>query len=285
MSIIGRGRGRDDLSLGAKLVMYVIVVLLGISMIVPFLWMLSTSLKTDQQVWAWPPRWIPNPVRLQNYSDAWGIAPFGRFFINSIFISVSVTIASLFFNSLAGFSFAHYDYPGKDFIFLTLLATMMIPGYVTIIPSFILMKILGWLDTYQGLIVPGFAGAFGIFLMRQFLMTIPRDLIEAARIDGCSEFRIYWQIVLPLSKPAMSALGIFTFMGAWNNFLWPLVMVKSEEMKTLPLAVASLAQGHYVMSWPILMAGACIIIIPVILVFLLFQRQFIQGIAMTGLKS
>lgn len=268
-----------------RAICYVVVVAGAISFLFPFMWMVSTSLKTDQDVFSWPPRLVPHPVRLMNYVDAWNSAPFARFFFNSAFIALTVTVANLFFSSLAGYAFAKYEFPGKHWIFIALLATMMIPFQVTMIPVFVILSKMHWVDTYWGLIVPFTASAFGIFLMRQFLTTIPEDLIDAARIDGCSEFRTYLQIVLPLSKPALSALGIFTFMASWNGFIWPFIIVKSTEMKTLPLAIADLAAGLYVMSWPLMMAGACFVVLPAIIVFLLFQRNFVEGITLTGLKT
>ena len=264
---------------------YVVVVAGAISFLFPFMWMVSTSLKTDQDVFTWPPRLVPQPVRLQNYVVAWNSAPYARFFFNSAFIALAVTLANLFFCSLAGYAFAKYKFPGKHWIFIALLCTMMIPFQVTMIPVFVILSKLHWVDTYWGLIIPFTAGAFGIFLMRQFLSTIPDDLIDAARIDGCSEFRTFLTIVLPLSKPALSALGIFVFMASWNGFIWPFIIVKSTEMKTLPLAVADLAAGLYVMSWPLMMAGACFVVLPAIVVFLLFQKNFVEGITLTGIKT
>lgn len=268
-----------------RAICYVVVVVGAISFLFPFMWMVSTSLKTDQDVFTWPPRLVPHPVRLENYVDAWNSAPFARFFFNSAFIALAVTLANLFFSSLAGYAFAKYQFPGKHWIFVALLCTMMIPFQVTMIPVFVILSELHWVDTYWGLIIPFTAGAFGIFLMRQFLTTIPDDLIDAARIDGCSEFRTFLTIVLPLSKPALSALGIFTFMASWNGFIWPFIIVKSTEMKTLPLAIADLAAGLYVMSWPLMMAGACFVVLPAIVVFLLFQKNFVEGITLTGLKT
>ncbi len=264
---------------------YIVIVAGAISFLFPFMWMVSTSLKTDQDVFTWPPRLVPQPIRLQNYVDAWNSAPYARFFFNSAFIALVVTLANLFFSSLAGYAFAKYRFPGKHWIFIALLCTMMIPFQVTMIPVFVILSKLHWVDTYWGLIIPFTAGAFGIFLMRQFLSTIPDDLIDAARIDGCSEFRTFLTIVLPLSKPALSALGIFVFMASWNGFIWPFIIVKSTEMKTLPLAVADLAEGLYVMSWPLMMAGACFVVLPAIVVFLLFQKNFVEGITLTGIKT
>lgn len=254
-------------------------------MTVPFLWMVLTSLKTDAEALAFPPRGLPEYFQWHNFADAWSIAPFGRFFFNSVVISVAVTAGSLLLNSLAAFGFAKYPFRGRNVLFIGLLATMMIPGQVTMIPFFLLLKQLAWLDTYTGLIVPGLAGAFGVFFLRQAMLTVPDEYLDAARIDGASELAIYRRVALPLIKPAMATLGVFTFLGAWNDFLGPLIVVKSEEMKTLPLAISALSAGHYVMSWPLLMAGASFVVIPVLLVYLLAQRHIVDGVAAGGLKG
>lgn len=288
MTSIGNLR---DVSLRQKALLmrapaYLVVLLVGLSMIVPFYWMLSSSLKTDAQVWLIPPQWIPNPPRWDNYLLLLRAAPnLPRYFLNSLVVSVGVTIGNLLFNTLAGYGFAKYQFRGRDVIFGLLLATMMIPFQTTMIPVFILVKEIHWIDTYQGLIVPGLAGAFGIFLMRQFFITIPNDLLDSGRIDGASEFRILAQIVLPLTRPALSALTIFTFLGAWNDLIWPAIVLKRDVMFTLPLFVASLSRGLYVMNWPLVMAGASAVVFPVLLVFLVLQRQFIEGIALTGIKA
>ncbi len=250
----------------------------------PFVWMISTSLKLENEVFSWPPRLLPIPPVWGNYPEAWNIAPFGRYFVNTAIVAVSVTTVSLFLNSLAAYAFARLQFRGRDLLFLLLLATMMIPFQVTMIPTFLILKQLGWLDSYLGLTVPGFAGAFGIFMMRQFMLSVPEDLLDAARIDGCTEFRIYAQIMLPLCKPALATLGVFTFMGAWNDFMLPLLVVKSGDMRTLTLAVAALSSGLYVMSFPLMMAASTFIIVPVIVVFLFGQRFFTRSIALGGLK-
>ena len=257
---------------------------LAVAMIFPFFWMLSTSLKPEAEVFAWPPKWFPWPPRWENYREAWQIASFGRYFFNTAFVAVTITGFSLFLNSLAAYAFTRLPFRGRDILFLLLLATMMIPFQVTMIPTFLILEGLGWLDTYLGLTVPGFAGAFGIFMLRQFMLSVPEDLLDAARIDGCSEFRVYGQIVLPLCKPALATLGLFTFMGAWNDFILPLMVVKSDEMRTLTLAVAALSSGLYVMSFPLMMAAATFVILPVLAAFLFSQRFFTRTIALGGLK-
>jgi multiple sugar transport system permease protein len=264
-----------------------LIIVGGISMLLPFLWMVVTSLKTDAQVFKIPFEWIPNPWVWTNYRDML-IQPsfhFWRYVVNSTIVSVCITLGSLVLNSLAAYAFAKYRFPGRELLFFTLLLTIMIPIHITLIPVFVLMRIFGWVDTYAGLIVRNLAGAFGIFLMRQFFLTIPNDFIDAGRIDAAGEFRIFWQIALPLSKPALATLGVFTFLGSWNDFLWPLIIVSQDEMRTLPLAIAALGGGYYILSWPILMAGATFATLPVIVVFFLLQRYFVEGITLTGLKG
>ncbi len=269
----------------ARSAIWLVVMAGGLMMTVPFLWMVLTSLKTDAEAFAFPPRVFPGSAQWQNYADAWSIAPFGRFFFNSAVVSLAVTAGSLLLNSFAAFAFAKYPFRGRNTLFIGLLATMMIPGQVTMIPSFLLLKQLAWLDTYAGLIVPGLASAFGIFFLRQAMLTIPDEFLDAARLDGASELAIYRRVALPLVRPALATLAVFTFLGVWNDFLGPLIVVKSEEMKTLPLAISALSAGHYVMSWPLLMAGTSFVVVPVLVVYLLAQRHFVDGIAAGGLKG
>ena len=256
----------------------------AVTMVVPFLWMLSTSLKSDQQAYIFPPIWIPDPIVWQNYKTVWEALPFDRFLINSTIVSIFVTFGQLLTCSLGAFAFARLRFPGRDKLFVLYLATMMIPFQVTMIPVFILVKWLKWLDSFQGLIIPMIFSAYGTFLLRQFFLTIPSELEDAAEIDGCGYFRIYWTIMLPLSKPALATLGIFVFMWSWNNFLWPLLIVNSLEMKTLPLGLAYFL-GQYTIYWNLLMAGTTIALLPILVVFFFAQRYFIEGITLTGLKG
>lgn len=267
-----------------RALVFTLVVLGGLLMVIPFLWMVLTSLRTDAEAFAFPPQIFTKP-QWHNWPDAWGVAPFGRFFFNSLLVAVLVTGGSLVFNSLAAYGFAKYDFKGRNLLFLTLLGTLMIPAQVTMIPSFLLLKGLAWLDSYPGLVVPGLASAFGIFFLRQSMLTIPNDYLDAARLDGASEYAIYRRVAVPLVKPAMATLAVFTFLGSWNDFLGPLIVVKSDEMRTLPLAISALSAGHYVMSWPLLMAGASFVVIPVLIVYLVAQRYFVEGIALGGLKG
>lgn len=273
---------RSEPHISVKLAIHVICYAVGFSMLLPFLWMISASLKTNAEVFVWPPSLLPREPVFQNYTMAWKEAKIGRYFMNSVVVSCFVTIGSLFFNSLAGFAFSKLHFPARNKIFFTILGTMMLPMQVSVIFAYLLIVKLGYAGTYQALIVPGLASAFGIFYMRQSMAVVPNALIDAARIDGMTDFEIYMHIVLPLIRPALAALAIFTFVGSWNSFFWPLIIVDTPELKTLPLAVADLSSGQVVQSWPILMAGASMIVMPMILVFLVFQRQFIKGIAMTG---
>jgi len=248
----------------------------------PFLWMIATSLKSDSQVLVYPPAWIPNPVVWGNYAEVTRLLPFGRFLLNTTVVAVTVTVLELFTSSLAGYAFARLRFPGRDKLFLLYLGTLMIPGQVTIIPNFLLISWLGWVDTYMALILPAAFSAFGTFLLRQFFMSIPAELEHAARIDGCSFFGIYRYIILPLSGPALATLAVFAFMTQWNAFLWPLIVTNKETMRTLTVGIRYFgddAPGQF----NYLMAGTVMSLIPILALFLLLQRYFVRGIAMTGL--
>ena len=263
---------------------YIILTVGGITMLFPFLWMISTSLKEPGAVFTFPPEWIPRPIIWRNYADAWHAVPFGRFYINTIFVSVTRTFGVLLTSSLAAYAFSRLAFPGRDKIFFLYLATMMVPGAVTMIPNFILMRHIGWVDTYQALIIPGIFTAWGTFMLRQFFMTLPTDLEDAARIDGCSKMGIYRHVILPLAKPALATLGIFTFIGVWNDFMWPLIMINTMEKKTLPIGLASF-QGLYTTDWTLLMAASIIVMVPTLIVFIVGQRFFVEGIKLSGVKG
>jgi len=258
--------------------------------------MISTSLKEIDQIFQFPLKWIPDPIKWKNYTDAWFLkqrvadrpswylAPFARFFINSLFIAVTVTLGQVFTSAMAAFAFARLHWPGRDKVFVSYLATMMVPGQVTMIPVFILIKKLQWVDTYQALILPAMFSAYGTFMLRQFFLSIPRSLEEAAIIDGASTWKIFISIILPLSKPALATLTTFTFMGSWNSFLWPLVVTNSLEMRTLPVGIA-VFQSQFGTQWELLMAGAMITLVPVLIIYIFNQRFFVKGIALSGLKG
>ncbi len=265
-------------------IIYVVLSVIGISMLVPFFWMLSTSLKPMAQVFVLPPQWIPHPVMWQNYVEAWTRVPFPRWYFNSIFVAATVTAGQVFTSALAAYAFSRLRFKGRDKLFFAYIATMMIPGSVTMIPTFILCKVLGLIDTYQGLIIPGMFSAYGTFLLRQFFMGLPTELEDAAKIDGCSLFGIFRQVIVPLSKPALATLTTFTFMGSWGSFLWPLIMTNSIEMKTLPVGLYAF-MGMYNCAWTLLMAGSVIATIPVLIVFLFNQRYFVSGIQLGAVKG
>ncbi|MGQ9585595.1 MAG: carbohydrate ABC transporter permease [Anaerolineae bacterium] len=268
--------------LGLRLLAHALLLAGGVVMLVPFLWMVSTSLKGPGQIFTDPLQWMPNPIVWQNYVQAVTIMPFGRFFLNSLIQSTGVTLLQLLTSSLAAFAFARLRFRGRDTLFLLYLATLMIPFPVTMIPNFILIRALGWVDTFRALILPPSFSPFSTFLLRQFFLTLPLELDDAARIDGASSFGIWWRIALPLSGPALATLAVFTFMGQWNDFLWPLVVTYSLEMRTLPVGLSAF-QSRYTIQWHLLMAGSTIALLPILAIFLLGQRYFIQGITLTGM--
>ena len=260
-----------------------VVLLLGSGvMLLPFLWMLSTSLKRPPEIFTYPPVWIPGTIEWSNYRSAIDAMPFGRFYLNSLFVATSVTLLQLLTSSLSAFAFARLRFRGRNAIFLLYLATLMIPFQVTMIPNFILMRYLGWFDTYQALILPPAFSAFSTFLLRQYFLSIPLDLDEAARIDGATSWRIWWQVTLPLSGPVLAALAIFVFLNSWNDFLWPLIITNSIEMRTLPVGLSAF-QSQYGVRWNLLMAGSVIAMVPVLVVYILGQKWFVRGVTLTGM--
>ncbi len=264
--------------------MYLILIAISTATFFPFLWMVSTAFKPASEVFQSPPNFIPQKPTLSNFIIGWSILPFGRIFFNTTFITVTRTVLSAFLASLAGYAFAKYRFWGHKFFFLLILATLMIPFQLTMIPVFLLLGKIGWLNTYQGLIFPGVAQAFGVFLMRQYFRTIPTELIEVSRLDGASEFRIFFQIILPLAKPALAVLAIFSFQGSWNEFLLPLIVVESDWLLTIQLGLSKF-RGELWTDWGQLMAMTLISIIPVMIVFLAFQKHFIKGISLTGTRG
>ena len=252
--------------------------------LLPFIWMVGASFMTSGEASSFPPKFIPDQFTLRQYLFLFQRLNVGRYFLNSMILAFAVTFISLFVNSLAGFGFAKYAFKGKQSIFTFLLSSMIIPGQVTMLPVFLLLKKMGLLNTYFGIIIPGMASIFGIFLIRQYLQGVPDSLIEAARIDGASDFKIYWQIILPLAKPVLVTLALFTFMGTWNDFLWPLIVMTQNDMYTLPVALANLL-GEYVQDPELMMAGSVITILPVMIVFLFLQKYYIRGILIGGLKG
>jgi ABC-type glycerol-3-phosphate transport system permease component len=250
----------------------------------PFLYILSLSFKESTALVTYPPEWIPNPPFYGNYITLLFEKPFLRWGLNTFIMAGSITLIKLFFDSLAGYTFAKMEFPFKEVIFIFILSTLMIPFAATLIPSYLIVRDLGMQNTYWGLILPGLASPIGIFMMRQFIESLPSDLENAARIDGASEFYIYWRIILPLTKPALAVLGIFTFMIQWQSFVWPLVITTSDEMRVLTVGLASL-KGQWVTDWGIVAAGSVLIMLPITLVFIFFQRYFIQASIAGALKE
>jgi multiple sugar transport system permease protein len=262
-------------------------VLLGIGVILlvgPFIWMVLGSIKTTGELRQVPPTWLPQDPTLSNYTDLLDRLSFGRFFLNSTIVAAAVTAGNVIFCSMLGYALAKLSFPGKRVLFAVVLGTLMVPAIVTFMPLFVLVANLNLVNTHAGLILPFLVGAFGVFLMRQFIGGIPDELLDAARVDGAGEHYIFWRIVMPLSGPAIATLTILTFLGSWNSFLWPLVVANTEDMYTLPVAIALFATGQQETNIALLMAGSVVVIVPVLIVFIALQRYFTQGIAMTGIK-
>lgn len=252
----------------------------------PFYWLIITSLKTDAQLFIWPPALIPSPVELKHYGEALQAVPLVRYFGNSLYLAVLNVVGVLISCSLVAYAFARYKAPGSRVLFAVLLATMMLPAHVTMIPLFLVFRGLDWVDTLRPLWVPAFLGnAFFIFLLRQFFMSIPLELFDAARIDGCSEFGQFWRIMLPLSKPALTTVAIFQFQFTWNDFLGPLIYINSQDKKPLALGLQDFYKTQNTVEWQQLMAASVMMVLPVVLLFFFLQRYFIEGIALTGLKG
>jgi multiple sugar transport system permease protein len=277
----GRGGGRGWW-LHVALILGLVVVM------APFVWMVLGSIKTTAELRQDPPTWLPQDPTIANYTELFDRLNFARFFFNSAVVAFAVTGGSLLFSSMLGYALAKLDFPGKRALLVVMLGTLMVPSLVTFTPLFVLVSNMGLVNTHAGMILPTLASAsgvaFGGFLMRQFILGIPDDLIDAARVDGAGEYRIFFGVVLPLCGPALATLGILTFLAAWNNFLWPLVVASTEDMYTLPVAIALFSIGQQETDLGLLLAGSVVVVLPVVLVFLALQRHFTQGIATTGFK-
>lgn len=264
----------------------VLLIAVAIMMLMPFVWLVTSSLKPQLQIFQYPPQWLPNPIRWENYVNALTYKPFGLYLRNTMFIVTMNVIAVVFTSSFCAYGFARIRFPGRDFWFGIVMATLFLPYAILIVPQFIIFTRLGWVDTFLPLVVPPFfgGGAFNIFLLRQFFRTIPEELADAARIDGCSEFGIYARIMLPLSKPALTTVAIFTFLAAWNDLLGPIIYLRSPENFTVAAGLASF-RSQIDVSWDLQLAATTAMILPVVLLFFFTQRYFIKGIVMTGMKG
>jgi multiple sugar transport system permease protein len=301
--------GNDQYSLRQKLMTYLVLAPAAILFVAPFAWLVSAAFQPMGEIFSSTPHWIPKDPTLSGFKGFLNVGHLTkaqqgqghgewRWFANSAFVASTITVLQTFFNALCAYTFAKRRFPGRDVIFVAFLATMMVPGQVTLIPNYLIIQHIpffggndwlgsgghGWLDSYWGLIMPGVVSAFGIFLLRQYMLSIPDQLLEAARIDGAGEFRIFWSVVLPLCIPALAANAIFTFQGAWEDFLWPLVVMSSPEKITAPVGLALFVVQNRT-SWTLLFAGSVIATLPMIIVFIIFQRQFVQGIALSGVKG
>jgi multiple sugar transport system permease protein len=272
-------------NLASELALHIVLAIGAFIMTMPFIWMILSSLKDLSQVFLIPPKWIPDPWVWTNFKNSWNALPFDRAYWNSFYINVIVVTSQLITCSMAAYAFAKIKFPFRDVIFVLFLATMMIPGQVTIIPMYLMMKQFGWIDSHLSIIVPSaLFNAFGVFLLRQFIKGIPRDMEEAAIVDGANRWKIYTSVILPLIKPALSALGIFTFLGMWNNFFGPLIFLNTPEKFTVPLMLNQF-RGMYTIDWTLMMAGSAIAIVPVLIVYVIGQRFIIEGVTLTGIKG
>jgi ABC-type glycerol-3-phosphate transport system permease component len=264
--------------------LYLVLIVTSLLMLVPFHWMITTSLKLEQFIYASPPQWWPDPVTFTHYVAVLTRIPFVRYFFNSVVVASATTLGHVFFDTLAAYAFAKLRFPGRDRIFFIMLLGLMVPFQVNLIPLYRIMGLFHWLDNYAALIIPSLTSIFGIFLMRQYLHSIPDELLDAARVDGCGEFGVFARVVLPLAMPGIATLVIFTFMDIWNSFLWPRIVTSSEAMFTLPVGLAQL-QLKNTSNWAQIMAGTTLTALPMIVVFLFMQRRFIEGMTAGAVKG
>ncbi len=277
MVVSGRKRFKPG-----RILIYLALAVSSVVMAFPFVWMLLSSFKSLREIFRF--NFWPNVWTLANYQDVLVNTQFPRWFLNSMVVAGISTVSVLFFCSLVGYTLTKLRFPGRNVIFLVILSTLMIPTEMLVIPWYVMSAEYGWLNTFWGIAFPGLIPAFGVFLMRQFFQSLPRDLFDAGRVDGVSEFGLFWRVGLPLVGPGLAALGIFNFVGNWNAFLWPLIVAKSPSMRTIPVGMA-LFSGEAGTAWNLIMAGAALAVIPVLVVFFVFQRQIIEGVVLTGVKG
>lgn len=265
-------------------VLFVVLLVIGLTMLVPFFWTLSSSLKYDREIFEYPIKWIPEVLRWSNYEEVWTRVNFLTYYLNTIKLSLIVTIGQVFTCSLAAYSFAKMDYPGRDKIFLCYLATMMVPWHAIMIPQFIIIKNLGFYDSHWSIILMNLFSAFGVFLLRQFMLGIPMELSEAARIDGCGELKIYSQIIMPMCKPGLATLVVFTFNFMWNDYMGPMIYLNTDKLKTIQIGLAAF-RTEYGAEYGLIMAGTVCLLLPMVLIYCVAQKYLIEGIAFSGLKG
>ncbi len=282
-ALAGSARGRWLRRLGRGL-LYIVLAAGALLMMFPFIWMVSTSFQSEGALLVPPPQLIPSPIETGNYAEVATAFPLARFLLNSVGVALVSTALQLITSAMAAYAFARLTFRGRDALFLLYIATLMVPLQVTILPLFVEMKYLGQVDSYAGLILPSIASAFGTFLLRQAFLGLPRELEEAAFIDGAGHFAVFRRIVVPLALPALATFGIFAFMASWNSFLWPLVIVNTPDLMTLPVGLSNL-QGRYATAWNLLMAGSTVAVVPILIVYLVGQKYVIRGVTLTGLKG
>lgn len=268
----------------SSFLMHGLLVALGLLTIAPLAWMVSASFMPAGEAAQFPPRWLPSSPTVEHYRALFERLSLGRYLLNSAFLAITVTSVSLFVNSMAGYAFAKLRFRGREPLFRVLLAVLVVPGQVTMLPLFLLLKELGFINTYWGIIIPGMASVYGIFLIRQFAMSLPDELIDAARVDGAGEAYIYFKLVLPLLTPILVTLAVFTFMGVWNDFLWPLIILTDDSLYTLPVALANL-MGERVQDVELMMAGSVLTVLPVLILFAALQRFYMEGLLLGGVKG
>lgn len=263
---------------------YIILAVGSTIMVLPFVWTFLTSVKTQSEALSVPPTLLPDVWNFVNYKIVWNTLPFGKFFLNTTLMVIFRCIGSIFFSALAGYAFARLEFPFKKVFFAMILIQMMVPSQIFILPQYLIISKLGWLNTIKALVVPGFVSTFGTFLLRQFFMGLPKDLEEAAYLDGCNVWHTFWYVLLPLTKSGLVSVGIFTALFAWKDLMWPLIVNMSIDKMTLSSGLVTL-MGQYSVDYPQLMAGSMIAIVPMVILFLIFQKQFVEGIATTGTKG
>ncbi|AGY81114.1 sugar ABC transporter permease [Carnobacterium inhibens subsp. gilichinskyi] len=277
----------ENIGLGEKIkksLIYIVLILGAATMLIPFIWMLSTSLKTPGETVAMPPVWTPDSLQFGNYAEAFAAAPFGRYFLNSVFVTVLSTLGELITTILAAFAFAKIEFYGKNILFTLLIATMMVPGEILIIPNFVTLSNMGLINTYAALIVPYLASVFSVFMLKQSFESVPKELHYAAKVDGCSDFRFLWIVMVPLAKSSIVAITILKIIGSWNAFMWPLIVTNDRTLRTLPVGLQAFTTEAGT-QYELLMAAATIVVIPMVIVYLFLQKYIIMGISKSGLKG
>ncbi|MFC4401560.1 carbohydrate ABC transporter permease [Gracilibacillus xinjiangensis] len=268
----------------SRTTIYILLSLGAVLMLLPFVWMISTSLKAPNEVMAMPPVWVPAEWKFENFTEAMRVAPFDRYFINSVIVTIVSTIGELITTILAAYAFSRIQFYGRDIVFAVLLGTMMVPSEVLLIPNFVTLSNLGWIDTYSALIIPWTASVFAIFLLRQYFLGIPKELSFAAKVDGCSEFKFLWYVMAPLAKPALITVALLKVINSWNAFLWPIIVTNSQELRTLPVGLSAFTTEAGI-KYELLMAASSMVILPMLILFFIMQKYIVAGVARTGLKG